>query len=351
MKRMMIIFVSVLCLAALTGCHEGDLQQFYIVTAAAVDVEDGRYKLTLEGSANRLDESKNPRPALQTGRGETITQCLQDIQSRSGNLPYMRHSILIALSQASINEVLDELVEYIQGEDSIRLNVRAVMAKEGEAAMLLNDSEFASSRILKSFTGGAKRLTTADVQLYDLMYCLDSPGIDGWMPVSGHEGTEGIALLSDYSYAGYLEPRLVPSFLMMTGKAEGGSLTAEVGGKYVSFSLTDCSRRLDVSLVNGVPRVSVGIKADFRLRDMPEHTAEVYEAALEKRLVSEGHEVFEQLKASACDALGAGQQLSRLSPSVWEQAEGRWHEIFSQAELELDIDCRLESRGKTEGME
>lgn len=351
MKRIMIMLAAVFCLMQLAGCHGGDLQQFYIVTAAAVDTEDGRYKLTLEGSANRLDENKVPQPALQVGKGETVTQCLQDVQSRSGELPYMRHSILIALSQNSINQSLGDLMSYIQGEDSIRLNVRVVMAKEGEAASLLSDREFASSRILKSFTGAAKRLTTTDVQLYDLMYCLDSPGIDGWMPVSGEDGTEGLALLSGYSYAGYLEPRLVPSFLMMTGKAEGGSLTAEVGGKYVSFSLTDCSRNMAVRLVNGVPRVSIKIEADFRLRDMPEHTAEAYEAALEKRLVSEGYEVFERLKASACDAAGAGQYLSRFLPSVWEQAEGRWHELFSQAELELEVECRLENRGKTEGLE
>ena len=70
MKRLFCL----LALLLLTGCGGDELQRFTIVTAAAVDVRDDLYRVTVEGTGQRLDETGRPEllSGLPVGAGLVV---------------------------------------------------------------------------------------------------------------------------------------------------------------------------------------------------------------------------------------------------------------------------------------
>lgn len=344
MKRMTFLLLLSLCLL-LTGCRGEEMERFFIVTTMAVDWEGEAYRLKLEGSADQVDENKNPKAVLREGQGKNLTQCFLDIQKQTGEYPYTRQTELILLSGAIPPEALGRLIDDLLNENGVRLNARVVMTG-GRAGDLLQEEAFAGQRILKAVTKGGGTLTAADIMLRDLAYARAERGIDPVLPLTDPILTEGLCLLKNDAVSGQLEPALTPVFMMAGGTERGGSITVETAEGALAFRLLQNKAKIKPRYENGRVTVSVSIEAGFRAADRLARDKAFYEAALKERLEGDLQALLAALQAARCDALGFGRQLAVHHPKVWAMLEEGWDAHFAACRIEPEITVHITSTGK-----
>ncbi len=345
MKRCFGFLAVLLFLLSLCGCRGEEMDRFFIVTAMAVDWEEDRYVLKLEGSADQMDENRSPKAILHTGRGDNLTQCFLDIQKQSGVYPYARQTELILLSGSLPPMAFDHLMDDLLNENGVRLNARVAITG-GKAGDLLKDGEFASQRILKAVTKGGGTLTSADVMLRDLAYTRTAEGLDPMLPIAYTDRTESLCLLKDSAVVGNIEAALTPVFMMAGGAERGGSITVEVAGESCAFKLLKNKADIRAEVREGRVVATVTIDGEFRAADRLEHDIGVYEEAIRTRLEDDLLRLVKLLKETKCDALGFGQALSRRHPRDWAQMDRSWDAHFSVCEVVPEITVAITSTGK-----
>ena len=344
MKRIVFLLFLPLCLL-LTGCRGEEMERFFIVTAMAVDWEGEAYRLKLEGSADQVDENKNPKAVLREGWGKNLTQCFLDIQKQTGEYPYTRQTELILLSGAIPPEALGRLIDDLLNENGVRLNARVVMTG-GRAGNLLEAGEFSGQRILKAVTKGGGTLTAADIMLRDLAFARAEQGIDPVLPLTDPIQTEGLCLLKNNIVSGQIEPALTPVFMMAGGTERGGSITVETAEGAMAFRLLRNKGKIVPRYENGHVTVRISIEGEFRAADRLARDTAFYEAVLKERLEADLQALLAVLQAARCDGLGFGRQLAVHHPKVWAMLEGDWDAHFSACRIEPDITVSITSTGK-----
>lgn len=338
-----------LCLLiCLTGCGRETLDRFFIVTAMAIDWEEGQYTVHLEGSADQLDENKNPKAVVRRGVGSNLLQCFLDVQKQTGEYPYLRHTELVLLSDGLQSDALGQAVDCLLNENGVQLNAR-VAACAAPAGDLLQDGEFQSQRILKAVTKGGGTLTSADIQLRDLAFTRLEDGIDSCLPATGAETTEGLRLLREDQWVGSLESRLVPAFLMAGGVPRGDGLTVEAGGRSTAFRLLSSRSRLETRMEGGVPVCTVTLDLRFRAASQIPDSTELCTRALRQRLEQDLRDMLAALQEAGCDALGIGQDLSRREPAAWAAVQDRWTDYFRRCRMVPQVHVRIVSTGRLQG--
>lgn len=50
-------------------------------------------------------------------------------------------------------------------------------------------------------------------------------------------------------------------------------------------------------------------------------------------------------KKYKADAIGVGEYIFNFHPKLWKQVEKDWEEIFSQMEIDVNIDTKIRRRG------
>lgn len=340
MKRLFCL----LALLLLTGCGGDELQRFTIVTAAAVDVRDDLYRVTVEGTGQRLDETGRPELLVVTGEGRTLTECLSDIQCQCGRYPYLRHTSLLVLSEAAVQERLDALCERMLGDHSLRINTR-LMVCPGDPAELFGEEEEHSQTLLSRSAAEADTLTTDERTLNELLYDVFAEGVDVTLPLVENDRSGGLLLLHGENVAGTLDERLTPAFLLACGRARTGSVTASAGGRETSFRLLDAERDFSVTLEDGVPVLHLSMRLGFRAERETDG-----EASLRDTLKDQMREMLDVLRKSGCDALGAGQYLRRHAPDDWAAVREDWARLYARSRAEVDVQVTVESAGRAEEM-
>ena len=345
MKKSLAILMLAACLC-FSGCRTQELRLFTIVTAMAVDCDDAGYIITLESSGSREGDGMDIKPQISCSAGETISECLLDIQRQTGRYPYLRHTALMVLSQRAAEEKLENIFDYIINEHDIRLNTRVMMTK-GQAGELFNDEDYQSQRILRASTSGAVTSTTADVLLEDLLYNIYADGADGYMPLTSGERTEGIALLDGFTPSGELDARLVPAFLMMNGLDCRGSITVRQDGKSFSFRIIGYKCRRSIKLSGGRPDMTFSLDVDLKAEDRLTGPESLYEGAVCLRLEEDMRAVITAMAENGSDALGIGQDICRYDNKRWKAAEPVWKELLSKAEITADVTASIDSTGRS----
>lgn len=345
LSALCLLFCLLLCL---TGCGRETLDRFFIVTAMAIDWEEGQYSVHLEGSADQLDENKNPKAVVRRGVGGNLLQCFLNVQKQTGEYPYLRHTELVLLSDRLTGDALNAAVDCLLNENGVQLNAR-VAACAAPAGDLLQDDEFQSQRILKAVTKGGGTLTSADIQLRDLAFTRLEDGIDSCLPATGPETTEGLRLLREDQWVGSLESRLVPAFLMAGGVPRGDGLTVEAGGQSAAFRLLSSRGSIETHMEGSVPVCTVTLKTRFRaVTPLGGGTARC-EQALRQRLEQDLRDMLAVLQEAGCDALGIGQDLSRREPTAWAAVQAQWPEYFRRCRIVPRVTADIVSTGRLQG--
>ncbi len=165
-----------------------DIEKTAIVTACAIDKENGEYKVTLQialpsGGGN---ESQNGK-ALLDGKGATVAEAIGKTGTVTGWYPSLSFCNLILLGNSLIDEDLSKCLDYFSR--SIKIQDSAIVAMtEGSAYTLLekaspldNISSFALQKVILKKTGMDGDVLSCDLKEFENNRF--SRTKDGYMPL------------------------------------------------------------------------------------------------------------------------------------------------------------------------
>lgn len=158
-----------------------DVEKTAIITAIAIDLNDGNYDVTAQIAVpEATDNNSEDKKALISSTGTTIGGALKNISNLSGWYPKLSFCNLIVLGQsfADVNaiQVVDYFAKTLRVQDSATIILAEKTAKEllEKSSPLDNISSFALQKILLKTPGFDKNVAAIDIKTFCADYYSDA---------------------------------------------------------------------------------------------------------------------------------------------------------------------------------
>ncbi len=165
-----------------------DIKKTAIITAVAIDIEEGEYKVTAQVAVPEATNSNTENAKAEIyGKGSTVGDAIKDIGDTSGWFPQLTFCNLIILGDSTLNLNCMKLLDYFA--NTLRVQDSAVVVLcEGKGAEVLTASTpldhisaFALQKILLKSPGFDSDTARNDIKDFSIGYYKDSSS--SFMPI------------------------------------------------------------------------------------------------------------------------------------------------------------------------
>lgn len=174
MKRLILLIVV---LTFSLGCSNyRELNEIEIVSGMAIDLEDGKYNVSVQTLNSKKDISNisninEPTFEVYEKSNKTIQEALRDIVSYSPNRLYTNHMSLLVLSEDVAKEGIYNILDLLLRDTESRKQFFVVIAKGSKAKEIISTITSAENNnttdIIKSIKSKADYIGTTNVILYE----------------------------------------------------------------------------------------------------------------------------------------------------------------------------------------
>lgn len=174
MKRLILLIVV---LTFSLGCSNyRELNEIEIVSGMAIDLEDGKYNVSVQTLNSKKDISNisninEPTFEVYEKSNKTIQEALRDIVSYSPNRLYTTHMSLLVLSEDVAKEGIYNILDLLLRDTESRKQFFVVIAKGSKAKEIISTITSAENNnttdIIKSIKSKADYIGTTNVILYE----------------------------------------------------------------------------------------------------------------------------------------------------------------------------------------
>lgn len=186
MKNKFILFF--LCLF-FTGCwNYRELNDFAIITGAGIDYKDDKYVLSLMvangKSYNSSSKEGSSQTTLLTGSGDSITEAIKDIESKSARDVYLGHlGVLIINENVSAYEVIDAFFRNPESINKYYIVVANNCESKDVLRVLSPLESFPSQNVILNIKNSNESIGyVPDIIFSEFLYNIVNPGLDGYLP-------------------------------------------------------------------------------------------------------------------------------------------------------------------------
>ena len=368
MKRLALLSGILLTVLLLSGCWDcRGMDDLSIVTGIAVDKDaDGGYRLLIEiVNINSVEKETSGSGSLFIeAEGRTLREALNDTRKRLyGQLFFSNMQILVVSRPIAEEDGIAPVIDFFLNDIDIREALDVLISDESTAAALLqtktldyNLMSFQLEHIIQSYQKSASYSVSSS--LYQAFDSLQAPGKCLLLPVfrlrPHGEGSiteaKGLAYFEGDKLIGVLERDEVYAHFMITGSPADLLLTMpapESESGYLAFHLLRCNGRQSVRYENGklVLSVSLHMEASPETVSGSEAEMDALTARLQAHTTHSLAQLIGQMQAQKLDLFGFASTLYKSNYTLWAQLEPQWKQLFSEAELELSVDCTLRFSG------
>lgn len=386
------------CVFILAGCWDRiELNDVSIVTGLAVDEgENSKYRLTIE-VVNASQFSKNQMggeaaPALTYSlEGNTISELLHKMNIGITRRLIFSHTRVLYISENIAGKGILEFIDFLDRSGQFRNDFNILITKGEKAEEFVKVTypiqKVPSLKVHKqtqSFNdewGG-----DPGVRLTDFISALTSTGrnpvsatlVMKGDPEKGKKSEnnmstsvdtlvelDGMAVFKDDRLLGYLTVDETRNYYW-TQKLKTTSMSvpcAEEGRKpeddrYIAVTVSETHNKLKVDFKNGRPVLKVKINGETRIEatqcmnDLTKiDTYKDFEEKINRFVAKDIQETIKKVQTEfGVDIFGFGDAFNRQHHKEYKKVEKKWDEVFSHADVEVDIDLHLRRsgvRGKT----
>lgn len=365
-----LVFSTSSCLA------HTELDKQAIVEAVGIDrAEDGGYEITVQyfsmegmGGSTLLDSTK-ANVLVISGRGKDLFTALESVSAKCGKtLMYGITNILVIgkdAAQPDLKAVLSFAESYYQNNPHMLLAVA-----DGRAADVMNvkfKEENVSANHLCALLSNAEKMGLGECKrLYSVLNELEQPTSGAVLPMIGVKETGtgatddgntveliGGAAFVNRKFAGKISLSAFSGAQLLCGKIENTSASTNVGGRSVSVTLFDVSRKLEPSYEDGKLTFKVKISAGGKYSDnqLSKEGISVSEE-VEKQCAEYigeriGSAVSEVVNAFGCDPCGMKYSISSSDYALWLKIADQYGELLKTAEFPVECTVRIDHFGLT----
>lgn len=385
MKLKIIIILS-FCFF-LTGCwNYRELSDLSISTGMSIDKEGDEYRVGMLISNAKKVEGNSKEGESQTivldAKGKTILEALKNIELTSPKELYIRHLLVIVISEEVAEEGLEEILDYLLRDPQSRKMFYLILARDCKAKdtlKILSPLEAFPSQSIATNIEETFRLqaTMTKVTYNSFLGDLLEPGKDPYVNSVLIEGstkdgekednlkqTEPDTVIKMGTAGIFRQDKLVG----FTSKDENRGLNLLIGNigimytvfdyaeKPISITLPSVKTETSMKMRNNKPVIEVSIKAvgsineinsDADLED-PNVIKDI-EKATAKELQKYTDSAIKMAKQYQSDVFGYGILIHKSNPKYWAKVEKNWNSNeFLDLEVNVQIKITLENKGSLE---
>lgn len=372
MRKIKFILIIILISVIATGCWDMvEINQRLFPYTIGVDLnnkEGEKYIITIT-YPNINGIGKNPtqkeRIHIISTESSSVFEGASQMYTRLQYPFYFKHLRVLVLGhevardEESVRQILDGLNRDFIINKKLRITTSEGKAMdlllsipsanrqeviEGTLFSMLKDRKYTSRYSPQTLTGFIKDMDMINVTT---------------MPRSAAHGDDikvfGACLYKNYKFICHLGEIDNRSMEILKGKVKSDIIDSDFKGENISFSINGVKAKK--SLVNQSENLKVRI--DIEIEGV------LQEYILMKNDSTDGREMLKEMekaigntlqkeientlkilqKENKADAIGIGEYISKFHPKVWEQVSEDWDEVFSEMEIEVNINPKIRRKG------
>jgi len=384
-KKALVLILVIFFIPVASGCwNRRELNTLGILGSVAVDMEDEKYRLTFEiikpkpaGGKGGGGANEEPVKIIQS-TGDSFFEALRNATLKFDRRIFMPHTKVYIFSEEAARKGLIDLIDFLQRDHETRMSTYVVIAKGSSAAEVLNTAggieDIPSNYIVRLIEGQKFNSKTLAIKLRDLLkYYYDK----GKQPTIGiiqkkkkpkesstkkgeteyELSVEGSAVFLEEKLVGFLDGKETRGLNFVTGKMKSGIIVSpEPKGKgNTTIEIMEAKSKNDVKIEGNKAKIKVKINLSGMLG---EETAKInikepgviekIEKANSQAVKNEIEGVIRKVQQEyETDIFGFGEVLHKGHPSQWKKVQDNWNEVFSHAEVKVEVETKITRIGLT----
>ncbi|MBE1445907.1 Ger(x)C family spore germination protein [Paenibacillus sp. OAS669] len=377
----------------LAGCwNRRELKELAIVSAIGIDktTKANEVKVTFQiinpstvatGIAGGAGGQQPAPVTVYSGTGETLFEAIRKTSQKVPRQLFFAHMQLLILGESYTREGIQDLFDFLERSDEVRLTTLVLVARESEAESLIRILTPLEKIPANSIAGKIKTSSkvwseSIKVEMDEVIRSLVSKGdpmITGVKiagdPKAGNKTTNikqtnlpaqldisGIALFKNGMLKRWLEGDEARGAVWLTNKMKSTIIDL------------DCNERKDAVGIE-IVRSHTDIKAEIQEREKPVFHISIREegnisevrcppmdiSKVEEIMFLEAKwktktrkEVLAALKAAQnerSDIFGFGEAVNRANPKAWKEMKQDWGAIFAESKIDVKVDAYIRRSG------
>ena len=346
-----------------SGCStRNNLKDLSVVEGVGIDFADGKITATVQ-SLNLIKEGSGAEAlsgnvTMNTvGQGSTISSAIESVSKTTSKKLFFGQNRIVVFGMDMAESYLDKSLDYLLRSSDSRSDVTIAIA-EKEAAEIMespeNESLVPAQTISSLLCLSEKSGYGAHVTTNELLNAYADKTSDIYLPVLGVKEKSstvlGIAIYNDTNLVKILDENESFGFLFLRNKVEQGLLQlkdenlGEIGTDIIS-----AKTKAKADYKDGRVVFKIKIKTSVML-DEVEHgiTNELSDKELKaiEKLAEERIAQFCEMAFNACiqnksDSLRIGEYLAMCKPEVYSRLSDDWENHLQNAQLDVDVKCKL----------
>lgn len=384
-KNILVFILIISFIPVASGCwNRRELNTLGILGSMAVDLEGKKYKLTFEiikpkpigskGGGEAKDESVK---IIQT-TGDSLFEALRNATLKFDRRIFMPHTKVYIFSEEVARKGLIDSIDFLQRDHETRRTAYVIIAKGSSAADVLNTAggieDIPSNYIVRLIEGEKFNSKSLAVRLRELLkYYYDK----GKQPAIGvvqkkkkskesstkkgepeyELSVEGSAVFLEEKLVGFLNGKETRGLNFATDKVKGGIIVSPApGGKgNNTVEILKAGSKNDVEIKGTEAKIKVKVnitgmlgeesaKIDIKEPKVIEKIEKANSKEVKKEIEGAIRKVQEEYET---DIFGFGEVVHRKNPEEWKKIKDNWNEVFSRAEVKVEVETKITRAGLT----
>lgn len=385
LKRMIAITLMLVLVLPLTGCwNRRELNTLGIIGIVGVDAGNNGLKSTFEiikpekagKDGGGSSKSKMPVKYIQSD-GKTVIDTFRKPPLRFDRKLFVSHVKGFMFSEEIARNGLAEHLDAILRDHEMRVAMHLAIVKGSSAADVMGIASgintIPSSYIEDLFKQYKVHSLSVNTNVLDFLKTYAGKGRNPVVTVIqkvkknkiGKEGTEeyelsteGAAVFLKDKLVGYLDGQETRGYNWVIGKVASGLVTFPTpdSNGMTSVEIFKAKSKNDVEISDDNIKLKVKINMTGMLDEQTMNIdskstsdlIEILEPATSEAIRQEvEHTLLKVQKEYKSDIFGFGEIVHRKYPKEWKSMQDNWDELFSQADIEVEVDAKITKTGKS----
>lgn len=340
-----------------------------IVLGLAADYENDKYTVTVEVVDNEESSVGRVSSKLYTASGMSLFDANRNLIKNTGKRMFWGHTKIIIISRSVAAKSLYPIIDWINPDQELRADMKLLVSQEKTAKEIFECKAEKTSIITQTIIEILKNNKSSpkypDIDMWEFIYDLSTPGIEAIAPVIKKVSEEGkkklemsgtAVFLSD-SLIGFLNENESMNLLFVRNKLRGGAVHLDKNitklGTDVVIEIYNNSTKIKPRLKDGKVTVEIDIKTEIGKRisyseldiskpEIVEQINNICSRYLEEYITKTIKGVQESYKS---DIFGFGRKVNISLPSQWKNLKADWDNNFSKLDFIVKVDAEISTSG------
>lgn len=328
----------------------------YILVLGIDEGENGGVTVYAQvGSPSQPTDGGGDEPAFRTltSKGRNMTEAVAKLFLKSTKIPDLSHLQLLIFSEKLAVSGLQQVLDFLRRDYSLRENVRVAVAEVSIEDLLKIEEKLSNQpalAIINQFLINTQKSTVVQSELKDLVSSMLEPDLQAVLPMLGASEdsfTLGkTAIFDGYKMTATLDMSQTLGLQFWLDQVHSGHVTIPLfsPGEVVSLTIINSNTDIKVRWQDNKLFVRSIVKINLDIQEMTDVEAAEVETRVRHFFVNRMRDSLQVAQDEGVDFLGLSAKLRRQDTESWRRENHRWQEVMRQAEY--DLRCVVHIRGQ-----